>query len=491
MPVVKKYSWCVIIIILICPSLKGWCQSVESGPLSVASSRDSVAPLPEDTNYKRPSFVISQIFISGNIKTKPYIIQRELPFKIGDSVYLPDLVKGFRRARELLINTRLFNDVIVALKSFHGNQVDVTIEVRERWYIFPIPYFKPVDRNLQAWADNNYALSRVNYGLKFSHNNFTGRNDKLRLWLITGYTKQVQLNYDQPYADKSLKHGFGLGVFYSALKELNLATVNNQQVFLNADSIAFTGKYLTEQYNFNASYYYRPAIKTRHTLRFSMNYFKIDSVVTAKSPFFFNENKLKIVYPEFSYDLDYQDVDYVPYVLRGFLGNINLLRRGFNSDMNLWQASGRFTVGAPLGGKYYFGLQGYGTIKLPLTQPYFNQRLFGYGDTYLRGLEKYVVDGVAGVLFRSTFRKQLFSFSFGTGIPTLQRVPVKIYIKAYNDLGYSYNPNFRDNSLVNTLLYTAGTGIDIVTAYDLVLRFEYDWNQLGEHGLFFHIKNDF
>jgi hypothetical protein len=159
--------------------------------------------------------------------------------------------------------------------------------------------------------------------------------------------------------------------------------------------------------------------------------------------------------------------------------------------MNLWQASGRFTIGVPLGGKYYFGLQGYGTIKLPLTQPYFNQRLFGYGDTYLRGLEKYVVDGVAGALFRSTFRRQLFSFNFGTGIPTLQRVPVKIYLKAYNDLGYSYNPNFRDNSLVNTLLYTAGTGIDIVTSYDLVLRFEYDWNQLGEHGLFFHIKNDF
>ncbi|HEY4151112.1 MAG TPA: POTRA domain-containing protein, partial [Chitinophagaceae bacterium] len=214
----KKYSWCVIIIILICPSLKGWCQSVESGPLSPVLSRDSATKPPEDTVYKRPSFVISQIFISGNIKTKPYIIQRELPFKTGDSVYLPDLVKGFRRARELLINTRLFNDVIVALKSFHGNEVDVTIEVRERWYIFPIPYFKPVDRNLQAWADNNYALSRVNYGLKFSHNNFTGRNDKLRLWLITGYTKQVQLNYDQPYADKSLKHGFGLGIFYSALK---------------------------------------------------------------------------------------------------------------------------------------------------------------------------------------------------------------------------------------------------------------------------------
>ena len=167
-----------------------------------------------------------------------------MPFKKGDSVYLPELVAKFQRSKELLINTRLFNNVIVSVKSFQGYLADIQIDVTERWYIFPVPYFRPVDRNLSAWADKNYSLSRVNYGIKFLHSNFTGRNDRLRIWLLTGYTRQLQLNYDQPASDKSLKHGFGFGVLYAALKEINISTNNNQQTFINTDSLSNTGKYL-------------------------------------------------------------------------------------------------------------------------------------------------------------------------------------------------------------------------------------------------------
>ena len=489
MPVMKKYYWWFFFL-LICP-WKGWCQSVETGTPAPVPVYDSSHPAVADTTLKRPSFFISDIIITGNKKTKPYIIERELPFKRGDSIYLPDLVTAFQRARELLINTRLFNEVVVSLKSFRGYMVEVSIEVKERWYIFPIPYFRPVDRNLTAWQDKNYSLSRVNYGLKFSHNNFTGRNDRLRLWLITGYTRQVTLNYDQPYADKSLKHGFGLGMTYFALKELNLATVGNEQLFVNADTLATAGKFLTQNYSFSLRYYYRPAIKTRHSLRLSFSLNKIDSIVTVKNPYYFNDNKRQIFFPELSYSVEYQNVDYVPYVLRGFMGDVNFIRRGFNADMNLWQLAGRFTSGWAMGHKFFFGLQGFGMIKLPLDQPYINQQLFGYGDTFLRGLEKYVIEGVAGGLVRSTIRKEVFSMNIPTRLPTLAHIPIKIYLKTYGDLGYAYNRSFKQNSLVNTPLYTGGFGIDFVTAYDLILRFEYDFNQLGQQGLFFHVRNDF
>jgi hypothetical protein len=36
------------------------------------------------------------------------------------------------------------------------------------------------------------------------------------------------------------------------------------------------------------------------------------------------------------------------------------------------------------------------------------------------------------------------------------------------------------------LLYSLGGGFDIVTLYDLHLRLEYSFNQLGENGLFLH-----
>jgi hypothetical protein len=174
------------------------------------------------------------------------------------------------------------------------------------------------------------------------------------------------------------------------------------------------------------------------------------------------------------------------------MGDINFTKRGINSDMNLSQFTGRFTNGWVLGHKFYLGLQGYGVIKLPLEQPYFNQRLFGYGDIYLRGLEKYVIDGVAGAMLRSTVRKKLGSFNIGGGkLPTLERIPFAIYAKLFGDMGYAYNKTFTQNSLVNKMLYTTGVGIDVVSAYDFIFRCEYSYNQLGQSGFFFHIRNDF
>ena len=102
-------------------------------------------------NPNKPSnFIIADILVNGNRKTKPYIIERELTFKRGDTVLLADLIAKFEYARQQLMNTKLFNEVVVALKSFRGYLVDVEINVKERWYVFPIPYFKPVDRNLSA-----------------------------------------------------------------------------------------------------------------------------------------------------------------------------------------------------------------------------------------------------------------------------------------------------------------------------------------------------
>ena len=64
-------------------------------------------------------------------------------------------------------------------------------------------------------------------------------------------------------------------------------------------------------------------------------------------------------------------------------------------------------------------------------------------------------------------------------------------LKTYADVGYSHNKNTFGSSLENRMLYTTGAGVDLISFYDFVLRFEYSFNQLGENGIFLHIKNDF
>lgn len=497
----KKYYLVTVIgifvhcIILAQPAINELSAFTPSGLVS-----DSLVS--RDTMDKRTLFVISGIVITGDKRTKAYIIERELPFKIGDSVALNVLVNKFELARNQLMNTRLFNEVVVALKGFKGHLVEIQVDVKERWYLFPIPYFKLVDRNLSEWAKQGYNLQRANYGAKLSYYNFTGRNDKLKAWIITGYTRQLQFSYDQPNADKSLKHGYGVYLSYSTAKEINHNTINNEQRFIpmlkSLDPIdtlstgLFKGQVLNEQFNAAVSYTYRPAIRTRHSFRLSYNTNRIDEAVAILNPKYFNNGKRFISYPELSYIIDYTKVDYVAYPLKGFMGDAGIIRKGINADMNLWQFYAKGTRAWPVTNKTFYGLQGYGVLKLPFNQPYYNQRLFGYGDLYLRGLENYVIDGVAALMVRNTLRSQVLKFNIPFSFSkSHEKIPFRVYVKAYGDMGYSYNKNFPQNSLVNRMLYTAGAGVDFVTLYDVVFRFEYSFNQLGQNGLFLHFKNEF
>lgn len=436
-------------------------------------------------NYSTP-FVVGDIYIEGNKKTKAYIIERELPFKTGDSIYLPDLVNAFEVSRHQLINTSLFNEVIIALKAFRGYVVDISIQVKERWYIFPLPYLKPVDRNLNEWAKQGYGVDRVNYGFKFTYNNFTGRNDKLKLWLITGYTQQIQFQYEQPYADRSLKSGYRIGFAYAFNREINYATVDNQQVFV--DSLQQGIK----QWAAHVDYTYRPGLRTVHSVSLSYTHQDIDPRIIELNPKYYNYQRTQISFPELVYNVNYVNVDYKAFPLTGVLAEGTIAKRGVNKEMNMWQLTGKFTKGWQLGKKDFFSWQGSGTLRFPFSQPYINQRMFGYGDMYLRGLENYVIDGAAGFLARQSYRHQLFKFSVPTYIKSKSHdhIPFRIYARLFGDMGYSYNKNFTNNSLTNRMLYTGGIGLDMVTFYDFVLRLDYSFNQLGQKGLFLHIKND-
>src|SRR5262245_14565323 len=118
----KKYQFTIFLLLLCC--------AVTCGQLPVSDSLpDPNVPNKYVDKGQPTPFVIGKIYIEGNKRTKSYIVERELPFKPGDSVYLTDLVNGFEIGRRQLFNTGLFNEVIVSLKSFRGYEVDVNIEL--------------------------------------------------------------------------------------------------------------------------------------------------------------------------------------------------------------------------------------------------------------------------------------------------------------------------------------------------------------------------
>jgi outer membrane protein assembly factor BamA len=478
---VQIYTLFLSLICLTCS--KGYCQFNEE--IAVSTKEQQTAG---DTVIYRP-FVIKDIVITGNKKTRPYIIERELLFSRGDSVNLSELVNKFERSKELLLNTALFHEVLISLQKFQGYEVYVSIDVKERWYIFPIPYFKPVDRNLSEWVKQGFGIDRVNYGFKFSYYNFTGRNDRLKLWLITGYTKQIQFQYDLPYVDKALKHGVRFNFSYSTNKEVNYATVDDQQQFYKDSA---SNKTLSKIYSGGIEFTYRPYIKTRNTVRIGYMYQQVDSAIVDLNPEYFKNNATSASFPEISYKVEYVNVDYIPYPQKGFMAEFTILKRGFNKDMNMWQIGYRGSQNVRLSPKTSYSFASNGMLRFPFNQPYVNLRMFGYGDFYLRGLENYVTDGLAGILVRNTLRREIFHFNLMSPFNTsIQKIPFQFYAKTYADAGYAYNESSDANYLVNRMMYTAGFGIDMKTIYDIILRFEYSFNQKGENGFFFHVKNDF
>lgn len=432
--------------------------------------------------------LIADIAIHGNKKTKPFIIERELPFKQGDYILRSELVKKIILAQQQVFNTSLFTDASVYIQSIQGELVFINVDVKERWYLFPLPYFKLVDKNFNTWwVTEKRSFNRVDYGLKFLQNNVSGENDKLNLYLIWGYSHQISFKYEQPFANKSLTSGYLIAFDFGSQRELNYGTALSKQSFYKQDQ--FVRQYIRGEF----TYIYRPAIKTRHNFTFAYEQDKVADTVLKLNPSYFSGSRLKISYPEISYSLQYFNVDYNAYPSKGFLGDFRIIRRGWSKQMDLTQIDMHGTYTMPLTKTSQLQLQAGGIIKFPFNQPFYNQQLFGYGDIFLRGLEYYVIDGIAGGMGRATARKQIFSFILKTA-PSAKRqiaIPFKFYAKAFGDAGYAYSKTPGNSLLNNKLLYTYGAGIDIVTTYDLVIKLEYSFNQLGGHGLFLHLRTDF
>lgn len=433
---------------------------------------------------------IGEILISGNKRTKEVIILREIPFKTGEKYTLAVLVKKFEDARRQLMNTALFNSVVVAAKKIEENKVTVSVDLKERWYLFPWPYLKPVDRNLNQWiVEQNASLSRVNYGAKILYNNATGHNDKLRLYFIGGYTKQFSFSYDRLYIDKKLKWGLNVGFAVGKNREVNYNTIKDKQVFLK-DNDNYLRSFLTA----NAEITYRRAIKTRH--RFGVSYIKEDvkDTVLSLNPSYFQSGRNNIRYPVLYYNVSYYDLDYIPYPTKGYAAQVSVSKKGFDKVINVWELTAKGSGNWHLTPKLFFNLNMYGGIRLPFRQPYVNQRFLGYGDVFMQGYEYYVVDGVAGGYLKTTLTREILNFNiripYKKGKVPLH-IPVRIFGKVYGNTGYVYSPQPGNNFLSNKMLFSGGFGIDILSFYDVTFKLEYTFNQLGQNGLFLQRKTIF
>ena len=135
-----------------------------------------------------------------------------------------------------------------------------------------------------------------------------------------------------------------------------------------------------------------------------------------------------------------------------------------------------------------------GKLSNNVPQPYYIQHGMGYGNDLVRGYEDYVVDGNDFILVKNEFKFRFLNVPVQTlplfGVKQFNKAYYALYLTLFSDWGYltSPSPYVVNDFLANQQLWGNGVGIDLVAYYDLIWRFEYSFNALGQHGLFIHFQ---
>lgn len=437
---------------------------------------------------KDSSLIVASIVLRGNKITKDKIILREIPFRVNDTIALKNLSYLLERTQFNIFNTLLFTIVTVDT-SIVGNHLNITINMQERWYIWPIPFVQIAERNFNAWWQNK-DFSRLDYGLMTTHFNFRGRKEKLIALVRLGFNTQYRLTYEKPYLNKRQTLGLSFTAGYSQHKELWYAAAGNKQQFYK-DQV----RHVRMEIDGGAGLIYRHGLYIRHKLDMLYRYASIQDTLQKLNPDYFagHGTTTQFLTASYTFEFDYRDVKIYP--LKGSYAEVQLMKYGLgllhNEKTNMLTAELIFKKFWDLGKKFYLGSGLKAKISNGSFQPYYVQRGLGYMEDFVRGYEYYVMDGRHYAYFKSEFKyavipTRLWNIKFirkGKFNP----MPYALYVKTLFDGGYVYADQYRENNpLTNAWLYGGGLGLDFVTYYDRVLRLEYSINKLGRHGLFIH-----
>ena len=276
-------------------------------------------------NISSDFVIVKQIILTGNEKTKEHIIYRELIFHVNDTLKREVFEAAASRSRENLLNTFLFNFVEIKFVTDNNSQTIVTIEMAERWYLWPIPIFELVDRNFNEWWQTK-DFSRANYGINLTKQNFRGRNETLALITRSGFDQNYGLLYTVPYLNKKQNDGIRFGINYFQSKETSYNVVDNKLVFLRTnDAFVFRQLYMGVKFSHRIGH--------NKKLSTSLEYFNTkvrDTLISLNNDYLQkNTNKQELLVFSLQYQIDTRDSKSYP--LKGDQLSINLVKQGIGA----------------------------------------------------------------------------------------------------------------------------------------------------------------
>jgi hypothetical protein len=368
--------------------------------------------------------------------------------------------------------------------------MDILISVSERWYTWPVPIFEVQDRNFNMWWETK-SLHRASYGLYLNRENFRGRKEQLSFFAQFGYTGRYGISYSVPYLTKNQKSGAGFSFAYSRNHEIPYMTFDNQVIYYDDQA-----KYLREELIGKLYCTYRNGIHNSHYLEGKFINSRINDTLNKVTTDYFIGDQTRIQYfaLDYKYRSDYRDSKAYP--LQGYMYEFQCTRLGLgllkNEKIDVTNFYFTFKKHQKISSRFYAA----SSVKIKFSpntyQPYYVQRALGWNNDYVRSYEYYAIDGQRFGLAKLGLKYEIVK-------PHIKTVPVPmekfstfhyaLYGGIFADAGYVDDHMYSlYNPLANSFLYGAGAGIDYVTYYDVVIRFEYSINRKLEQGFFIHFN---
>jgi len=440
------------------------------------------------------SLIVSEIKIEGNFVSSKKVICRELVFKINNVVSRDQLDYLKQTSINNLTKTALFNFIEIELIEFKPGSLSLTVKLTERWFIWPTGYLNHTDTNFSEWWRTK-DLSKLEYGVGLQVNNFRGMGESVKLNFRFGNFRKYELEYEGIRLDKAEKHSLSVKLLFSEQKVLPWIIMDNSYLTLKTDQKLFNSTIVAFKYTYRKEYF------NSHSVSFGYSENNIADTILKLNPYFLGLNNQRQRYFNLGYEFSRDTRDSHFYPKTGYLivAGINKVGLGI-----LQGEYNRTDVVIKLYGYRKFINRFYGASAIQFTS-YSNENPIFYDQTglgslqFVRGYEYYSVNGDQTILFKSLLKfellpKQVVNLKIWPirKVYQLNRIPFEIYTNMFFDAGYVYDRfgiyKQNNNTLVNKLMYSTGVGIDFVTYYDKVLRFDYSFNALGESGLFIHWK---
>ena len=448
------------------------------------------------TSHACDSIFIAQINISGNKTTKSKIILRELDFKKGDKIPCRNLETALEREVDKIFNTGLF--VLVKVDTIHLSifNVVLNIEVLERWYIWPVPIFEVQTLNINRWLLRfNANLDRLNYGLRLNWNNFLGRKQRLELNFRMGFLKNYALAYAIPFLEPTQTLGLRFETSYKENNIINYKNIDHMIDFSNLEEKAL------QTYKTELSVNKRIGFYLEHHLRVLYSFTQIkDTVLNFNSRYLSEHETVRQEYLSLTYTLlyDHRNIQYYP--TEGWFFFLRTEYKGIIlNDVNIYHLQTSFGQFWKLSSRLFWH---YNVLLSKMEAKYipFNLRTgLGYEqNNILRGYDINNIEAYSYALFKSSLKLRLWENIVNLKnlkiVPDAFRtIPFAIYLKTFLNVGYAAHPSPHpsNRNLIDRALLGLGMGLDFVTYYDFVLRFEYTFSEINGGGLYFYLKYHF